>query len=123
MFRNQKTLAYAALLSSSANGIYMIGKCPQVDQTWSKVHPDEKLDISKLHGDWYNYYETNVRSLAPSCGRTHFKAVEGQPTMLQQVEAVSFKEDDLVVYSDYHLLNFNHTSDSSLAAQMSIEEL
>ena len=51
------------------------------------------------------------------------KALEGHPKKVQLLHGVSFKNDDTVIYDDSTVLNFDHPSDSSLAAVMAHDEL
>lgn len=64
-----------------------------------------------------------MRQLHAECTQIRLKAVENEPRKVQLVQGVSFKDDNQVIYDDTIVLNFNHPTDSSIAAIHSVEEL
>lgn len=57
------------------------------------------------------------------CVRIKLEPVQGQANKLHFHHGISFKEDNLVLYNDHKVLNFNHPTHSSYAAIEAVEEL
>jgi hypothetical protein len=120
---NKAFIGASAFLVSNAQASYVLGKCPRIKTDWQGAHPSENLDLVKLQGSWSNVWESYVRQIYSECVQIRLNAIDNEPKKLQLLAGVSFKEDDQVVFDDTVVLNFNHPSDSSLAAISVSDEL
>lgn len=111
------------MLANQVQGTYVLGKCPKIHDDWQSTHKGEKLDVSKVSGDWYNVWESYVRQMHSECLRIRLKPIQGETKRVQLLQGVSFKEDDQVVFNDNKVLNFGHPTDSAIASIQAIEEL
>lgn len=108
-------IAASALLTSQVQGVYVSGKCPKVEGDWQTNNPGQKLDVARLSGDWYNAWESYIRQVHNDCGRVKLDKVDGQPNKLHYHYGVSFKSDNVAIFTDNKVLEFSHPTDSSLA--------
>lgn len=86
-------------------------------------HPNEKIDLQKLSGNWYSIFENYVRQTHTDCVVMNLKPVEGSTTKLHCQQGISFKDDDLVLLDDHKIFEFGNNVDTTMAAVHVIEEL
>lgn len=85
MINVRKMISVAALISSGVEAIYIVGKCPKVMSDWGVSHPKQRLDLERLQGDWYAFYESMLRYNSPECSRVRLEPVIGHSKKLQMI--------------------------------------